>query len=198
MEQFIKKEVGANNFELLIDTNLFTKEIVFKSAFIFLEKWYFFFKLDADNNIIMQFRLKEWVKENPETVIWDFSDELLNNTLREKVFEENKEVRTEIITSSLKNSLREAELPNNWKGYEYSGDSYFEEWWHTDNNEVVDFDKDIDDILKEIENDPELKVDEEEIDKILKEIEEEEKNENTWVSLDVDAVEKVKKDFNNK
>ena len=35
----------------------------------------------------------------------------------------------------------------------------------------IDFDKDIDEILKEIENDPELKIDEEEISRILSEIE---------------------------
>ena len=37
----------------------------------------------------------------------------------------------------------------------------------------IDFDKDIDEILREIENDPDLKIDEEEIQRILKEIEEE-------------------------
>ncbi|MDR2640889.1 MAG: hypothetical protein LBC61_06435 [Candidatus Peribacteria bacterium] len=41
------------------------------------------------------------------------------------------------------------------------------------NGNQIDFDKDIDEILKEIENDPELKIDEEEIERILKEIEEE-------------------------
>lgn len=35
----------------------------------------------------------------------------------------------------------------------------------------IDFDKDIDEILREIENDPELKIDEEEINRILAEIE---------------------------
>lgn len=37
----------------------------------------------------------------------------------------------------------------------------------------IDFDKDIDEILREIENDPDLKVDESEIEKILQEIEQE-------------------------
>jgi CBS-domain-containing membrane protein len=40
-------------------------------------------------------------------------------------------------------------------------------------SDSIDFDKDIEDILREIENDPELKIDEEEIEKILREIEEE-------------------------
>jgi Ca2+-binding EF-hand superfamily protein len=43
----------------------------------------------------------------------------------------------------------------------------------TSQSNQIDFDKDIDEILREIENDPDLKIDEEEIEKILKEIEEE-------------------------
>ena len=43
----------------------------------------------------------------------------------------------------------------------------------TSQNKQIDFDKDIDEILREIENDPDLKIDEEEIEKILKEIEQE-------------------------
>lgn len=43
---------------------------------------------------------------------------------------------------------------------------------YTQQNEI-DFDKDVDDILKEIENDPELQIHEGEIDKVLKEIEKE-------------------------
>jgi CBS-domain-containing membrane protein len=68
-------------------------------------------------------------------------------------------------------------------------------------NNKIDFDRDIDDILKEIENDPELKIDEEEIEKILREIEEETGNDiedNTPViKLDTDAVKKAKENFNN-
>ncbi|MDP2395742.1 MAG: hypothetical protein Q8S84_02165 [bacterium] len=51
---------------------------------------------------------------------------------------------------------------------------------NTDNNienNQIDFDKDIDDILKEIENDPDLQINEEEIARILKEIEEESNSE---------------------
>jgi len=194
MENFLKKDIEGNKFELIIDTKIYSKEIIFKSAFIFLDKWYFFFKQDNDKNIILQFTSKEWVDEKPENIIWDFSWELLNNILREKVFEENKEVRTEIITSAIQNSLRESELPNNWKGYDQT------EWNYFDKDEEIDFDKDIDDILKEIENDPELKIDEEEIEKILKEIEEESEKENieeeTTISVDLEWIEKAKKDLN--
>jgi hypothetical protein len=114
----------------------------------------------------------------PENIIADFSDELLNNILREKVFEENKEIRTQIITSAIQNSLREAELPSSWTGYDNVDEGYFEKNENDNFNSTIDFDKDIDEILREIENDPELKIDEEEIERILKEIEQETEQEN--------------------
>jgi CBS-domain-containing membrane protein len=52
---------------------------------------------------------------------------------------------------------------------------------------VIDFDKDIDEILKEIENDPDLKIDEEEIENILKEIEQETESEIQKPSISVKA-----------
>jgi len=63
----------------------------------------------------------------------------------------------------------------------------------------IDFDKDIDDILREIENDPDLKIDEEEIERILKEIEEETASmdeEKPKIVIDPDAVKKAKEKFN--
>jgi CBS-domain-containing membrane protein len=65
----------------------------------------------------------------------------------------------------------------------------------------IDFDKDIDEILKEIENDPDLKIDEEEIERILKEIEDETENmeeEKPKITLDPNAFSDVKKKFQNK
>jgi CBS-domain-containing membrane protein len=67
----------------------------------------------------------------------------------------------------------------------------------TQQNEI-DFDKDIDDILNEIENDPDLKIDESEIESILKEIEEENNKEpqEPVFNIDLDAVKKAKDNFN--
>ena len=66
----------------------------------------------------------------------------------------------------------------------------------TETNQI-DFDKDIDEILKEIENDPELQIDEAEIEKILKEIEEETKNEipKPKLSANLEGLKKAKDQF---
>lgn len=189
MEVFLKQLVEWNKFELLIDAKIFSKEIVLKAAYNFLEKAYFFFKLDEDNNIILQFTSKEWVKETPEKIIWDFSDELISVLLRDNLEKDNKEIREKIVWAAIANSL------DIWNYTEFNTD----EQCNSDQNQI-DFDKDIDEILKEIENDPELKIDEAEIERILKEIEEETEimdieEENSQITIDPKNVENAKKMF---
>jgi transposase len=63
----------------------------------------------------------------------------------------------------------------------------------------IDFDKDIDEILKEIENDPDLQIDEEEIQRILEEVEQESKKpKSSTPKLDPNKVKDVKKNFQNR
>ncbi len=183
MEKFLKEVVEANKFELLIDTNLFPKDIVLKSAYNFLDRGYFFFKLDSDGNILLQFTKKEENNEKPETIIWDFSDELLSVYLRDKLENDNKNIREIIVWSAIKNSLD----PSNFVEIDTEKQALLEE-------NTVNFDKDIDEILEEIENDPELKIDEEEIDKMLKEVENESNQDNS-IRVDPEAVKKAKENF---
>lgn len=186
MEHFLKKIVDWEKFELIIDSKIFNKDIVLKAAYSFLDKWYFFFKLDTDNNIILQFTYKEEIKEKPEKIIWDFSDELLSVYLRDKLEHENKEIREIIVKTAISSSIDTGnfvEIDTN----------------NNPENNQIDFDKDIDEILKEIENDPDLKIDEQEIEKILKEIEEETKDEwDNTITLDTNAVTDAKQKFQNR
>ena len=189
MEAFLKELIKWNKFELLIDTNIFEKDIVLKTAYQFLDRWYFFFKLENNWNIILQFTTREDSKEKPENIIADFSDELLSVYLRDNLEKENKDIREKIVWAAIANSIDS----NNFVALDTD-----KQWWENMENNQIDFDKDIDDILKEIENDPELKIDEEEIEKILKEIEEEtesEVEEKPSITVDIDAVKKAKENF---
>ena len=190
MEAFLKETITLKQFELLIDNNIFSKDIVLKAAYQFLDRWYFFFKLDDNWNILLQFTAREDNKENPENIIADFSDELLAVYLRDKLEKENKDIREKIVWAAIANSLDS----NNFVALDTDRQN------NQDNVEQnqIDFDKDIDEILKEIENDPELKIDEEEIEKILKEIEEEtesEIDEQPKITVDPEAVKKAKEQF---
>lgn len=162
MEWFISETVKWNQFEILIDTSIFGKEVILKAAYNFLDKWYFFFKMWKGRSIILQFTRKEWINIPPEKIIWEYTDELLSVYLRDKLEINNKSIRESIVGAAIWSALD----PDNYR----SIDTSKSDW-------QLDFDKDIDDILKEIENDPELKIDEEEIERILKEIEEETKEE---------------------
>jgi len=168
MQTFLKEVIKWKKIELLIDSKIFNKNIVLKTAFSFLDKWYFFFKLDKDNNLILQFTIKDWIKDKWEDVLWDFSDNLLETVLRDKLEKSNKKIRESIVLKAIWSSLD----TKNFVSLDTDKET------KENNEDKIDFDKDIDEILEEIENDPELKIDKKEIDKILKEIEKEEIEEN--------------------
>lgn len=188
METFLKEIIDWEKFELTIDTKIFSKEIVLKTAYVFLNRGYFFFKLDWDN-ILLQFTKQEDNNEDSKKIIWDFSDELLSTLLRDNLEKENKDIREKIVWAAIANSL-----DANW----FTSIDTDNQGENQEQNQI-DFDKDIDEILKEIENDPELKIDEEEIEKILKEIEEETENEvediKPSIIIDPEAVKKAKENF---
>ena len=185
MQSFLNEVISWEKFELTIDKNIFSKDIVLKAAYSFLDRWYFFFKLDDNWNIVLEFTKKSENNEDPQNVIADFSDELLSVYLRDNLEKENKDIREKIVWAAIANSIDSA----NYTSID------------TDNNNSeqnqIDFDKDIDEILKEIENDPELKIDEEEIENILKEIEEETESEieKPTLSVDPEAIKKAKENF---
>jgi len=182
MEKFLNEIIEWEKFELLIDWSIFNKDIVIKAAYNFLDKGYFFFKKNSEDNIILQFTKKQWEETLPEIIINEFFDELLNVYLRDKLEKDNKEIREKIVWAAIANSLDSKDF------IEINTDNL-------DNQNQIDFDKDIDEILKEIENDPDLKIDEEEIERILKEIEDESKEEEIEITLDINAVKDVKNKF---
>ena len=186
MEAFLNEIVEWEKFELTVDAKIFNKDIVLKASYTFLDRWYFFFKLDEKENIVLQFTKRDDNSEDPKTVIWDFSDTLLETYLRDKLEHDNKDIREKIVWAAIANSID----PNNYASINTDNQNNGE-------TNQIDFDKDIDDILKEIENDPDLKIDEAEIEKILKEIEEETESEIVKPSIKInpEAVKKAKESF---
>lgn len=188
MSKFLKETITGKKFELLIDTQIFDKYIILKSAYNFLDRGYFFFMFDADKNIILEFSPKPWVDIDPQKIIGDFSDELLNVCLRDRLQKDNKVVIDAIVTKALSWPL---DLQN---FVAMNTDAL----WNDANQNEIDFDKDIDDILKEIEEDPDLQIDDEKIDKVLKQIEQD-----TWlkkpkIQVDVSSITSIKDSFKKK
>lgn len=174
MSSFIKETVTWKSFELLIDTKIFPKDIILKASYNFLDKGYFFFKHNEEGNIILEFSLKADCKSGPRQVIWEFSDELLDVYLRDKLEKDNRIIRETIVNKSLLGPLE----VENYVSHDPSNPIMIEENVKEEKQaEEINFDKDIDEIIKEIENDPDLQIDEDEIQQMLKEIEEETANE---------------------
>lgn len=188
MENFLKKDLNGNMFELCIDHNIFSKDIVLKAAYNFLDRGYFFFKVDENKNIVVQCTKKEEINFSVDQIVSDFSDELLSVYLRDILEKDNKVIREKIVSVAIGNSLD----ANHFVRIDTDKKQ------DNSQNNQIDFDKDIDDILREIENDPDLKIDEEEIERILKEIEEETEigaPEKPTITLDPNAVKNAKKIF---
>ncbi len=181
MTPFLSVSSDSDRVELLIDTQLFSSVIAMKAAYMLLDRAYFFFFTRPDG-LIVQITPKAWQDWDAERFAREYSDELLAYALRVRVELENKEVRETIVRRALGSY---ADLPN------------FTSVEPTSQKWQIDFDKDIDEILREIENDPELKIDEEEINRILAEIEAETK-ELQKPKLDLNKLKDVKKNFQHK
>lgn len=187
MKAFLKETISWEQFELLIDTQIFSKDIVLKAAYNFLEKGYFYFFLDSDKNIILQFTRKHEIDIDPKVIIGDFSDELLDVYLRDKIERDNKVIREAIVTKAINGPIDPANFIS------------FESEENNQEQNQIDFDKDIDEILKEIEEDPDLQIDEEEIENILREIEEETQDiAKPQITANPDWLKSAKEAFKNK
>ena len=151
MDFLIKKTIEWNDkFEIIIDTEIFSKDLVFITAYNLLDKWYFLFSMDW-KNIKVQCKKKETYLYDAEKIIFDFSDELLNVYLRLKIENENKELKNIIIETALRSAI---DIGN----------------YIDSSTEERDLDSEINNLLKDLENDPELKIDEEEIKKMINNI----------------------------
>ncbi|MBP6981699.1 His-Xaa-Ser system protein HxsD [Candidatus Gracilibacteria bacterium] len=183
MIAFLSQNTENNRLELSVDRTIFSDITILKSAYTFLDRAYFFFQ-KKDDAMIVQIQPKDSEGWSTEKFALEYSDELLATFLRFQIEKENKEVRETIVRRALGSY---ADLPN------------FTSIQTTPSNQI-DFDKDIDEILREIENDPELKIDEEEINRILAEIEAETAlmNKPKTPTIDPNKLKDVKKNFQRK
>lgn len=163
------------DIQLKVDGKLFNDKVVLKAAYELVDKVYMFFEKNWDN-FKVYFKLKPEVEENLENIVYSFGEELVFHRLRYDLDRKYWKLREKIIETALgfgltledvKKDLDEVmeklkQLPlNQWQ-------------WQRQEEQP----KSIDEIIKEIENDPDFADDKDEIISILKEIEEEEKDNN--------------------
>lgn len=177
MYNFLSASQDNGRYEVLIDWTIFSTEVSLRAAYALLDTAYFFFKKDGDNTIV-QIHAKNQNQQDSHAIALEYADELLATLLRIKVEQDNKVIRETIVRRALGSY---ADLPNFTAIPPVTP--------------AIDFDKDIDAILRDIENDPELQISQEEIDRILNEIRLESQEFQKKPTIDINKIQNAKKQF---
>jgi His-Xaa-Ser system protein HxsD len=108
MEVFFTKNIDNQRMELVVDTSLFSSDVIMRSAYALLDRAYFLFRT-IDKGVIVQIQPKESQTWTPEKFALEYSDELLATHLRVRVEQDNKTIRETIVKRALGSY---ADLPN--------------------------------------------------------------------------------------
>jgi His-Xaa-Ser system protein HxsD len=180
MENIFHASHSGYELEMEIDLSLFPQNIVLRTAYIFLDKGYFFFAKSKNGNCIVRVTPKESTHWDAQKLLGEFSDELLSMTLRDTLERENKLIRETIVQKALGSMIDEANFVR-----------------PPAPTSTIDFDQDISEILAQIESDPDLRIDQDEIASILAEIETE-RVEQSKPKVNPTKAYDVKKQFQNR
>ncbi|AWI05953.1 His-Xaa-Ser system protein HxsD [Clostridium drakei] len=109
-----------------VNEEIYSLTAVMKTAYMFIEKVYIYFDYEKEKLIRVEFILKE-VKDKDflKKLVGEFYNELLNQTLRIKIFKETKHIRELILGRAFYNTCVEVEesssLNKNIPYYEMNG-----------------------------------------------------------------------------
>ena len=85
---------------ITIDTNIYSLREVLSTAYVFLDKYYIFLNQPEEGKIKIDIKSKE-SDIDLDKIEGEFNNELINASLRVRVFEENRNVREMIINIAL-------------------------------------------------------------------------------------------------
>ncbi len=105
MKKFLRELVHDETFELLIDTSLFSEEIIMNAAFNLQNLGYFSFQKNEDARMILSFTRKSGVKLPAKEILGRYNNQLLEVALRDKVEKQNKTIREAIVLKALTGPL---------------------------------------------------------------------------------------------
>jgi len=158
--------------ECKVDSKIFNEKVVLKAMYELVDKVYMFIETTKDGNFKVYFKLKPETKEDLVTIVDTFWEELVYHRLRYDLDRKYGKLREKIIETALGFGLSLDDLKEDLKE---TIDKLKTLPLQSYSNEIKKDDdiKSIDDIIAEIENDPDFADDKDEIISILKEIEEE-------------------------
>jgi len=154
MESFFKEVVKGEEFEMIIDTQIFSKDIILKAAYNFLDTAYFFFCYTQEDDISLILTRKSESVCNLESVLLEFSDSLLESHLRAILEKDNQHIIQAICSKALLGPLD----VSNFISLDMTQQRYNHIWNNMEN------------ILEDIVNDPDLDIDTKELQEALKDV----------------------------
>ena len=82
--------------EFVLDPAVYSKDVVLKTAYLFLDRAYFLFR-NVPEGFAVSCKTKSG-ETSAEALVGDFANELLNGVLRETVAQENRAIRETIFS----------------------------------------------------------------------------------------------------
>jgi His-Xaa-Ser system protein HxsD len=126
-----------NQVVFWLDSRIYSKEIIFRSAYVFVDRAYLYLDGDPKKNTRVFLKGKEKLnRKKLETLGGEFLNELLNQMARENISKNNRKLLEYIVGGAISASLN--------KGSEEENDS-------ENDKEALEIEKEIADLKKELE-----------------------------------------------
>lgn len=107
----LKYDAKHHTLSLTLNKKLYTYEVVYGTAYIFIDRCYVFLDADDDGNTIVRLKGKQPMgQEALEALAGEFANELLNQLLRVKIAKRNAKIREYIVARALFSNFREREI----------------------------------------------------------------------------------------
>ena len=101
-----------NEIIISINPNFYSLEVVYATAYIFLDNYYVFLDGDLKKEIKIYLKSKKPSSVEEDQLKGEFLNELLNCSLRDKISKNNKKMREYIIAAAL-SGISEKTEPDN-------------------------------------------------------------------------------------
>ncbi len=116
-----------------IDSNVYPKYVVMKTAYIFIDNFYIFLSMDNNGDLLVEMKHKQGYSASLE-MVGEFYNELLNQLLRAHVSEQTKGIREIILARALHQTCIQTEentTNENILSTSYSIEDIAHDWFAT-------------------------------------------------------------------
>jgi His-Xaa-Ser system protein HxsD len=97
--------------KLTLNKGLYTKEVLFGTAYIFIDRAYVFLDRNEEGDYLVQLKMKEDTPHKDlEALVGEFSNELVNQLLRVSVSKRNAKIREAIVSRALFSNFNERKI----------------------------------------------------------------------------------------